>query len=69
MRYALAMLMALVLGGSAMIQAVSAADREGPQAPVSTITAQYGPSDPGSIAGPTAPWYHVPVVEHDGNRN
>ena len=66
MRYALAMLMALVLGGSAMIQAASAADREGPQASFSTITAQYGPSDPGSIAGPMTPSY-PPAVEHGRN--
>ena len=68
MRYALAMVLALVLGVSAMIQAGFAADREGPQAPVSTIMAQYGSDDPGTIAGPMTPGYNAPV-EHDLNRN
>jgi hypothetical protein len=69
MRYTLAMVLALVLGVSAMIQTAFAAEHEGPQASVSVITAQYGSDDPGTIAGPMAPTYHVPAVEHDLSRN
>ncbi len=67
MRYALAMLLALVLGLSGMIQAGFAAEREGPQAPVSTITAQYGSGDSGTIAGPMAPSVPKTIVDHDRN--
>jgi hypothetical protein len=69
MRYTLAMLLALVLGVSAMIQASFAAEREGPQTPVSAVTAQYGSDDSGTISGPVTPSYQVPAVEHELNRN
>jgi hypothetical protein len=75
MRYALAMVLALVIGVSAMIQGAFAAEKDTPQMAGLTVTAQYqyGPSvtsDPGTVAGPMSPWFHVPVIEHDsGGRN
>jgi hypothetical protein len=73
MRYALALVLTLVIGGSAMIQGAFAAEKDTPQMAGSTVTAQdYGPSNPGTVAGPDtmAPSFHVPVVEHDsGSRN
>jgi hypothetical protein len=66
MRYALAMILALGLGVSTVVPAASAADREGHESAVSTLTAQSGPSDPGTIAGPMGP-YQIPVTDHDRN--
>lgn len=73
MRYALALVLTLVIGGSATIQGAFAAEKDTPEPAGSMVTAQYyGPSNPGTVAGPdsAAPWFHVPVVEHDpGGRN
>ena len=69
MRYALAMLLALVIGISGLIHSAFAAEHEGPQATVSTVVAQYGPADPGMVAGPMTPSFQIPVVEHDPGRN
>lgn len=69
MRYALALVLALVIGVSAMIQGAFAVEKETPQTAGSTMIAQYdGPSDSGSVAGPgsMAPSFHQPV-EHDRN--
>jgi hypothetical protein len=66
MRYALAMVLALGLGVATMVPAALAADHEGHEVAVSTVAAQSGPSDPGTIAGPMGP-YQLPVVEHDRN--
>jgi len=67
MRYAVAVLLTLGVAVSG-VPAGFAAEREGPQTPAATV-AQYDAGDPGTVAGPTAPGYHVPVVEHDANRN
>jgi hypothetical protein len=67
MRYALAIALALLMGIAELIPATFAAEKERPQTPVPGVTAQYGPGDPGMVAGPTTPWIHVPVVEHDRN--
>jgi hypothetical protein len=68
MRYALAMVLTLILGVSAVIQTAFADEHEGAQMQVATVVAQYQPADPGSVAGSTTPW-QVPAVEHDLNRN
>jgi hypothetical protein len=75
MRYAVAVVLALVIGGSAMVQGAFAAEKDTPQTAGLGVVAQYGSSDsgmadPGSVAGPMAPWFHAPAVEHDsGARN
>jgi hypothetical protein len=73
MRYALALVLTLVIGGSAMIQGASAGEKDTPQTTGSTVSAQdYGPSNPGTVAGPGSmtPSFQVPVIEHDpGGRN
>ena len=66
MRHTLAMLLALGLGFSAVVPAAFAADREGRDTATATVTAQYAPSDPGTIAGPMGP-YQVPITDHDRN--
>ena len=67
MRYTFAMLLTLVLGVAAVMQPAFAADHEGSQGPASAVVVQYQPTDPGSVAGPTAPLFRAPVVEHDRN--
>lgn len=67
MRYAFAIALALLMGIAELIPAALTAEKEGPQIPPAGVTAQSGPADPGTVAGPTTPWFHVPVVEHDRN--
>ena len=70
MRYAIATVLTLILGVSAVMQSAFAAEHEGPQAQAaSAVTAQYGPSDPGTVAGPMTPVFQSPAVEHELNRN
>jgi hypothetical protein len=79
MKYAFAIALALLMGVTELIPATFAAEKDTPQtagfaaATAATTQYQYGPSvtsDPGTVAGPMSPWFHVPVVEHDsGARN
>ena len=71
MRYALAVVLAGLIGVSGMIQGAFAAEKDTSQTAGSTMIAQYyGPSDLGTVAGPMAPSFHWPVIEHDsGTRN
>jgi hypothetical protein len=72
MRYTSALGLALLMGAVQLIPAAFAAEKDTPQMADSTIAVQsYGSSgDSGTVAGPMAPSFHVPVVEHDpGGRN
>jgi len=73
MRYALALVLTLVIGGSTIMQGAFAAEKDTPPMADSTVTTQYnGPSNPGTVAGPDwmTPSFHAPVIEHDpGGRN
>jgi hypothetical protein len=75
MRYAVAGILVLVIGTSAMVQGALAAEKDTPQTAGLGVVAQYGSSgsgmaDPGAVAGPMAPWFHAPIIEHDsGARN
>ena len=68
MRYALAMVLTLVLGVTAVMQAAFADEHEQPQMPVPAV-AQYEQTDPGTVAGPMTPSFQSPAVEHDLDRN
>lgn len=68
MRYALATVLTLVLGVTAVMQAAFANENEQPQIPAPAV-AQYEPTDPGSVSGPWTPSYQTPAVEHDLDRN
>jgi hypothetical protein len=65
MRYALAVVLAGLIGVSGMIQGALAAEKDTPQMAGSTMTTQYyGPSGSGTVAGPMAPSFQWPIVEH-----
>ncbi|HLW46592.1 MAG TPA: hypothetical protein VKW09_02385 [bacterium] len=67
MRYALAVMLAVAFGVAGAAQAPFAGRQERPRTPVSAVTAQYGPGDPGMVAAPMTPWSQIPAVEHDRN--
>jgi hypothetical protein len=66
MRYTLAIL-ALGLGLSAVMPAAFASERDVQDLSAPVVTAQVGPSDYGTIAGPTM--NQPQFVEHDLDRN
>jgi hypothetical protein len=66
MRYTLAIL-ALGLGLSALMPAAFASGRDGRDLSAAVVTAQAGPSDTGTIAGPTMNPNHFDDRGHDRN--
>jgi hypothetical protein len=68
MRYAVALVLTLMIGGSAMTHGAFATEKDTPETAGPMVTAQdSGSSNPGTAAGPDSmtPSFHVPVVEHD----
>ncbi len=66
MRYAMAIL-ALGLGLSAVMPAAFASEHDGPDLASAAVTAQTGPSDAGTIAGPAMNQNQFDDRGHDRN--
>ena len=66
MRYTLAIL-ALALGLSAVMPAAFASERDSKDLSAPVVTAQVGPSDTGTIAGPTMNPHQFDDGGHDRN--